>query len=105
MSQEVASTSDAAEGTRGTTRLGGHLGTAQIVFFVVAAASPLTVVLSTGPFSLRVGGIGAPGAMLVTGVVLALFACGFTAMAQHVRDAGAFYAYVTRGLGRIPGGG
>lgn len=84
---------------------GGRLGTFQIVFFVIAAASPLTVVLSTGPFSLRFGGIGAPGVMLATGVVLILFACGFTAMSHHVRDAGAFYAYVGRGLGAVPGGG
>ena len=64
---------------------GGKLGTAQIAFFVIAAASPLTVVLSTGPFSLRVGGIGAPGVMLATGIVLMLFASGFTAMSKYVR--------------------
>ncbi|GAA3663475.1 APC family permease [Nocardioides ginsengisoli] len=84
---------------------GGRLGTLQIVFFVIAAASPLTVVLSTGPFSLRFGGIGAPGAMLATGLVLTLFACGFTAMSKYVRDAGAFYAYVGEGLGPRPGAG
>ncbi|TNM41927.1 APC family permease [Nocardioides albidus] len=84
---------------------GGRLGTLQIVFFVIAAASPLTVVLSTGPFSLRFGGIGAPGAMLATGAVLILFACGFTAMSKYVRDAGAFYAYVGEGLGPRPGAG
>lgn len=84
---------------------GGKLSTAQIVFFVIAAASPLTVVLSTGPFSLRVGGIGAPGAMLATGIVLLLFAAGFTAMSKYVREAGAFYAYVTRGLGGTAGAG
>lgn len=84
---------------------GGKLGTAQIAFFVIAAASPLTVVLSTGPFSLRVGGIGAPGVMLATGIVLMLFASGFTAMSKYVREAGAFYAYVTRGLGGTAGAG
>ncbi|MGJ9423616.1 APC family permease [Aeromicrobium sp. CF3.5] len=84
---------------------GGKLGTAQIVFFVIAAASPLTIVLSTGPLSLRVGGIGAPGVMLATGIVLLLFACGFTAMSKHVTEAGAFYAYVTRGLGGTAGSG
>ena len=84
---------------------GSRLGTFQIVFFVIAAASPLTVVLSTGPFSLRFGGIGAPGAMLATGCVLMLFACGFTAMSKYVRDAGAFYAYVGKGLGPRPGAG
>lgn len=91
--------------TGGGRLAGGSLGTAQIVFFVIAAASPLTIVLSTGPFSLRVGGIGAPGVMLATGVVLLLFAAGFTAMSKHVTEAGAFYAYVTRGLGGTAGAG
>ncbi len=71
----------------------------------MAAASPLTVVLSTGPFSLRFGGVGAPGVMLATGVILILFACGFTAMTTYVREAGAFYAYVSRGLNRVLGAG
>lgn len=95
-----------ASTTAGVGRLaGGTLGTAQIVFFVIAAASPLTIVLSTGPLSLRVGGLGAPGVMLATGVVLLLFAAGFTAMSKHVTEAGAFYAYVTRGLGPTAGAG
>ena len=84
---------------------GGKLGTAHIVFFVVAAASPLVIILSTGPFALRVGGIGAPGVMLATGAVLMLFAAGFTAMTKYVREPGAFYAYVTMGLGRTWGSG
>ncbi|OFV79055.1 APC family permease [Rhodococcus erythropolis] len=84
---------------------GGKLGTAQIFFFVVAAASPLSVVLSSAPFSLRLGGIGAPGVILATGVVLMLFACGFTAMSHHIRNAGAFYAYIGQGLGGAAGGG
>lgn len=84
---------------------GGKLGAVQIACFVIAAASPLTVVLSTGPMALRFGGLGAPGVMLATGVVLLLFACGFTAMSKHVTEAGAFYAYVTRGLGGTAGAG
>lgn len=83
----------------------GKLNISSIVFFVVAAAAPLTIVLSGGPFSMHVGGLGAPGAMLFTGIVLFLFACGFTAMSKYVRDAGAFYAYASRGLGSVFGGG
>ncbi|WP_224281644.1 APC family permease [Streptomyces sp. LS1784] len=81
----------------------GVLGTGDIVFFVVAAAAPLTVMAGVAPFAISFGGIGAPVAYLATGVVLALFAVGFTAMTTHVRNAGAFYAYVTRGLGRAAG--
>lgn len=83
----------------------GTLGVWAIVFFVMSAAAPLTVVASGAPLTVFLGGIGGPGAMLAAGVVLMLFAAGFTAMTRYVRDAGAFYAYTTRGLGGHAGAG
>jgi amino acid transporter len=77
------------------------VGLAGVVFFVVAAAAPLTASLGGTPVSIGFGnGIGAPGAMVLAGLVLLLFAVGYAAMSQHVTNAGAFYAYVSRGLGR-----
>ncbi|MGN6425926.1 MAG: APC family permease [Leifsonia sp.] len=91
-------------GQPGAGRLGaGRLGIWGIVFFVISAAAPLTVVVSAGPTSLRMGGIGAPGAMLTCGLVLILFAMGFTAMSRYVTNTGAFYAYAARGLGKPAG--
>lgn len=87
------------------TKLRGHVGWVGIFFFVVAAAAPLTVVFGSLPPALAFGGIGAPGAMLVAGVVLLLFAVGFTAMAKYVRNAGAFYAYASKGIGKPVGMG
>ncbi|GAA4993862.1 APC family permease [Yinghuangia aomiensis] len=81
----------------------GQIGTADLVFFVVAAAAPLTVLAGVAPFAIGVGGAGTPLGYLVSGVLLALFAAGFTAMSMYVRNAGAFYAYVARGLGRTLG--
>ncbi|MEU9245339.1 APC family permease [Streptomyces sp. NPDC048385] len=81
----------------------GTLGLADIVFFVVAAAAPLTVMAGVAPLAILFGGIGAPVAYLAIGVVLCLFAAGFTAMTPYIRNAGAFYAYITRGLGRPAG--
>lgn len=78
----------------------GRLGTWDIVFFVVSAAAPLTVIVSGAIMSFRMGGIGAPGAIAFCAVILILFALGFTAMSKSVRNAGAFYAYVSRGLGK-----
>lgn len=77
-----------------------RLGTWDIVFFVISAAAPLTVVVSGAVTSFRMGGIGAPGAILFAGAVLVCFALGFTAMSKSVRNAGAFYAYVSKGLGK-----
>ncbi|MGD1217775.1 APC family permease [Streptomyces krungchingensis] len=81
----------------------GSLGTADIAFFVVSAAAPLTVMAGVAPLAVLLGGIGAPAGYLIAGVTLAVFAVGFTAMSRHVRSGGAFYAYITRGLGRTVG--
>lgn len=81
----------------------GRLGVWGIVFLVASAAAPLTVVVSAAPMGLRLGGIGAAGAMLFCGLVLGLFAVGFTAMSARVPNAGAFYAYALHGLGKGAG--
>lgn len=80
------------------------IGLAHIVFFVVAAAAPMTAVVGATPPAFAFGnGAGVPGAFIVAGVLYLLFSVGFTAMARHVSGAGAFYAYIARGLGRAAG--
>jgi amino acid transporter len=92
-----AAADPAAEGHR----LSGRLGVGSIVFMVVAAAAPLTVVAGTVPIGIAAGnGPGYPATYLVSAVVLAFFAVGFTAMTRHVPNAGAFYSYIGVGLGR-----
>ncbi|MFF4654347.1 APC family permease [Streptomyces sp. NPDC001381] len=81
----------------------GSLGTADIAFFVVSAAAPLTVMAGVAPLAILLGGVGAPAGYLIAGLTLAVFAVGFTTMSRHVRSGGAFYAYITRGLGRPVG--
>ncbi|MEU3341650.1 APC family permease [Streptomyces sp. NPDC006668] len=88
----------------GTTTLrSGSLGTADIAFFVVSAAAPLTVMAGVAPLAILLGGIGAPAGYLIAGITLAVFAVGFTTMSRHVKSGGAFYAYITRGLGPAVG--
>lgn len=79
---------------------------AGIVFFVLSAQAPLTGVAGTLPIPLGLGnGGGVPAVYLVVGVMIGLFSVGFIAMSRHVTDAGAFYAYVSRGLGKPLGVG
>lgn len=86
--------------------LRGSLGTARIVFLVVAAASPLIVVAGAVPVMLGYGnGAGVPLTYIVVAAVLLVFSVGYTAMSRHVAEPGAFYAYVTAGLGRRAGRG
>ncbi|WP_406157371.1 APC family permease [Streptomyces sp. NBC_01005] len=68
----------------------GQIGTFDLVFFVVAAAAPLTVLAGVAPFAIGIGGPGTPLGYLVSGALLVLFAAGFTAMSRYVRNAGAF---------------
>lgn len=87
-----------------THRLAGKLGPTAIVFMVVAAAAPLTVVAGTFPIGIAAGnGAAFPASYGVCTVVLLLFAVGFTAMTRHIRGAGAFYTYIAHGFGRHAG--
>jgi amino acid transporter len=58
------------------------------------------------PTLYAVTGLSAIGAaFLAVALVLALFAVGYVAMARHITNAGALYAFVSRGLGRPLGVG
>jgi amino acid transporter len=76
------------------------IGTAGIVFFVVAAAAPLAATLGASPLVFGATGVGGPGAYLAAMVVLLLFAVGYATMSRHLTSAGGFAAYISRGLGR-----
>ncbi len=83
-----------------------RLGIAGIVFFVVAAAAPLVGMTGAVPVAIVLGnGAAAPGAYLAVGIVLLVFSVGYSAMSHRVSNTGAFFAYVGRGLGIIPGVG
>src|SRR5699024_11515499 len=86
------------------TELTRSLGVAVIVLMVVAAAATITVVVANFPLILlESGSIGAPLMILAATLILLLFSVGYTWMTPHVPDAGAFYAYVDRGLGARAG--
>ena len=77
------------------------LGVWSIVFFVIAAASPITGVIGAMPIAFMAGnGPGLPGIYLLAGLLLWIFSFGFVAMGRHVVNAGAFYSYISIGLGR-----
>jgi len=79
----------------------GRLGVIGIVFFVVAAAAPLVGMTGAVPVAIVLGnGAAAPGAYVVVGLTLLVFSVGYAAMSQRVTNAGAFFAYIGRGLGR-----
>ena len=81
-----------------------RLGVASIVFMVLAAVAPMGAVIGVVPLAIALGnGAGAPGAWLLAGAVLLFFAIGYAAMSRHVTNAGGFYTYIARGLGKPAG--
>lgn len=76
------------------------IGTAGIVFFVVAAAAPLAATLGASPLVFGATGVGGPGAYLAATIVLLLFAVGYATMSRHVTSAGGFATFIGQGLGR-----
>jgi amino acid transporter len=82
----------------------GVLGSADIVFMVIAAAAPMAVVVALMPMAFAFGnGSGVPGAWLIALAAMLLFAVGYVRIIPHVRNAGAFYAYIAASLGRACG--
>lgn len=85
-------------------RLHGNLGVFHLFFSVMAWNAPLVIVMGIIPVMLVVGnGIGTPIVFIVAGLILAAFAVGFTRMARVLPNPGAFYAYITAGLGKEVG--
>lgn len=64
---------------------------------VVAGVMPTTFAV--------MGIVGQPLLFVALGVVLVLFSVGYAEMSRHVHNAGAFYAYISRGLGGTAGAG
>jgi amino acid transporter len=77
------------------------LGTAGVVFVVLAAVAPLTGIIVIASLGIALGnGGGMPGAFLLAAIILVLFGIGYAQMSRVIVGAGGFYVYVTHGLGR-----
>src|SRR5919206_3409696 len=78
-----------------------RLTAVHIFFFVVSASAPFTV-LGGGITTMYAvsGNLGVPLSFLMLAVALGLFSVGYAAMSRYVTNAGAFYSYLTQGLGR-----
>jgi amino acid transporter len=80
------------------------LGLLGVLFMVVATAAPITAVTGAVPVSVGFGtGIGTPGGFLFAMAVLTIFSVGYVAMSRHIVSTGAFYGYISQGLGGVIG--
>src|SRR5215218_1310236 len=84
--------------------LRGLLGTGDIIFMILACAAPMGVLAGIIPLALAFGnGAGMPATQLIVCTVMMLFAMGYVRMIPHVRNAGAFYAYIAHSLNKEAG--
>ncbi|MFJ9708799.1 APC family permease [Streptomyces sp. NPDC101234] len=105
-SQTAVSTQTAQDASMAGRLKPDSLGVLGILFFVLSAQAPLTGIAGAVPIAVGIGnGAGVPAAYLAAGVIVLLFSVGFVAMGRHVVDAGAFYTYIGKGLGRPAGSG
>ncbi len=82
------------------------LGVSAVLYFVLAGVAPLTVAAGVIPTAYQTTGLTAiPAAFLAVAVILGVFAVGYVAMTRHITNSGAFYAFVSSGLGRAAGVG
>ncbi len=80
------------------------LGTLRLIFLIIATAAPMAAVLGVVPVAFAFGnGAGLPLTFVAVAVVLGLFSIGYNAMSKEIVSAGAFYAYIARGLGVVSG--
>src|ERR1700755_352153 len=83
-----------------------RLGEPSVVFFGVAGAAPLTVIIgSISAIYAIIGSTAVPIAYVAVAGILSLFTVGFVAMSRHIVNSGAFYSYISHGLGRVIGVG
>jgi amino acid transporter len=81
-----------------------RLGVPAVLFFVLAGVAPLTVAAGVIPTAYATTGLtGIPAAFVVIAVILAIWSSGYVAMTRHITNAGAFYAFISAGLGRVAG--
>ena len=80
------------------------VGVVGVVFMAIATAAPITAMTGNVPVAVGFGnGIGAPAGYLFATVVLTVFSVGYVAMTKHITATGAFYGFVSQGLGRVIG--
>jgi amino acid transporter len=84
-----------------TSEIPRRMGIPSVVLTVLAYLSPLAGTVGFVPLVVGYGnGLGAPAMFLVAGGILTVFAVGFIAMVRQHPRPGAFYAYISAGLGK-----
>jgi amino acid transporter len=78
-----------------------RVGVPSVWSFIMSGIAPLTVAAGVITSAYATTGLtGIAFAFVVMALVLGLFVPGYVAMSRHITNAGAFYAFISRGLGK-----
>ncbi|CDO31008.1 APC family permease [Mycolicibacterium porcinum] len=83
--------------------LTGNMSVSSLMLTVLAFSAPIAAVAGFIPFTIMFGG---PGAALIFVLVTAsvlMFAVGYVTMTRWLPKPGSFYAFISAGLGKVPG--
>jgi amino acid transporter len=87
--------------TQGNRLRPGAVGMVGVLFMAVANAAPITAMSFNTPIGAGYGnGIGVPAGFFFATIVLTIFTIGFSAMSKHITTTGAFYGFISHGLGQ-----
>ncbi|UVF76395.1 APC family permease [Gordonia mangrovi] len=86
-----------------TPALTGRMSMGALLLTVLAFSAPIAVVAGYIPFTISFGGPAATLIFIMATVFLLLFAVGYVTMAKSLPKPGSFYAFISAGLGKIPG--
>lgn len=81
-------------------QLKGSLGTWSLMLTVLAFAAPIAVATGFVPLGFVFAGISAPVLIFLTLVLVIFFVVGYVALTKYVKRPGAFYSYISAGLGK-----
>lgn len=87
----------------GVPRLTGKMSAKSLTLTVLAFSAPMAVVTGFIPFTILFGGQGATFAFVLVTILLMVFSVGYIAMTKHLPKPGAFYSFISAGLGRAVG--
>lgn len=80
------------------------IGLLGVLFMVVATAAPISAMTANVPIGVGFGSeIGTPATYLLVTIILTIFTVGYVTMARYITATGAFYAYISHGLGTVMG--
>lgn len=97
-------TGQASNMTRIEPLMANAIGLADVSIMAIATAAPMTSMAGNLPLVVGLGsGFYAPGAFVFCTIIMTIFAVGYNAISRQITCTGAFYSYISYGLGQSIG--